>query len=275
MAINLWFAGLTPRRRLALLLTALVVVLAGVVTTCAVVIRRSSHGDSSTRSAVVQHTESPTRTPDAQPTALNPAQSTAVSSDIALLRSAPVVRPRVSRQHPAIAGDATHQPDLYARAFALGLLTQDYRTPRADLLSWVQSESAQSTEPRVVGLVPEDLRQKFAVYSVTESADGSAVPIPSPTDWQSWAKLRAYTRVQIQGVTESPKWSQAVAAGELTDPGITSRDVTALVVTHWTQAGAQRTAARSVFLSIDMEGPPTRSGYGFVNSVIYRSVPEK
>jgi hypothetical protein len=63
------------------------------------------------------------------------------------------------------------------------LLTQNYQQPRADLVSWVQAESASSTEPRVVGLVPENLRPKLAVYSVTESSDGSAVPVPSPAIW--------------------------------------------------------------------------------------------
>ena len=43
------------------------------------------------------------------------------------------------------------------------LLTQDYRTGRDELLAWVQSESAQSTEPLVVGLTPVELRGKLAL----------------------------------------------------------------------------------------------------------------
>jgi hypothetical protein len=80
---------------------------------------------------------------------------------------------------PVISGQDRSQPDLYAAALVRGLLTQDYATPRADLLAWVQSQSAATAEPSVVGLVPKQLRPKLAVASVQEGFDGPG-PVPSP-----------------------------------------------------------------------------------------------
>ena len=64
------------------------------------------------------------------------------------------VTPSTSARYPAVSSQARQQPDLYAAAFTAQLLTEDYRTNRDQLLAWVQSESAQSTEPFVVGLTP-------------------------------------------------------------------------------------------------------------------------
>ena len=67
------------------------------------------------------------------------------------------VQAATSPRHPAVSAEARQQPDLYAAAFVRELLTQNYRTSRDQLLAWVQSESAQSTEPLVVGLSPPQL----------------------------------------------------------------------------------------------------------------------
>jgi hypothetical protein len=76
-----------------------------------------------------------------------------------------------------ISGDLAQQPDLHAAEFVRRLLTQDYRQPRSEHLAWVQSESAQTSEPLVVDLVPRDLRPRLAVYSVS---DTTAQPAPVP-----------------------------------------------------------------------------------------------
>jgi hypothetical protein len=266
------FSTLSPGRRLALAAGGVVAVLALLVLGCAAVIHqaqpRGSRHDARPASSVAP----PTSAPGALTGALTPAQSAGVASDIALLTATPAVAPSTSSRYPAITGVAKSQPDLYAREFATRLLTQDYRTPRADLLAWVQSESVHSSEPRVVGLVPTELRPKLAVYSVTEAVDGSAVPVPSQHDWADWAARRAFTTVTIQKVVEPLKWSEAVASGELVDPGITAREVDALVVTHWTERGTPKTSTHSIALSTSLEGPPARAGYGFVTAVTYQSV---
>ena len=106
------------------------------------------------------------RPPRAEPTA---SPDGAAAADLARLAQAPPVAPAPSSE--AITGEAAQQPDLYAAEFVRRLLTQDYTTPRGALLSWVQLESAQTSEPLVVGLVPPALRSRMAVDSVTDTTD--------------------------------------------------------------------------------------------------------
>ncbi len=87
----------------------------------------------------------------------------------------PVVAPAPDTAR--ISGETATQPDLYAAEFVRRLLTQRYDQPRAAHLAWVQAESAPTTEPLVVGLVPERLRDRLAVYSVTTGYPTDA-PVP-------------------------------------------------------------------------------------------------
>jgi hypothetical protein len=178
------------------------------------------------------------------------------------------VAPSTSAQYPAVSSQARLQPDLYAAAFTAELLTQDYRTSRDQLLAWVQSESAQSTEPLVVGLTPVELRTRLALWSVQDDT-GSPAIVPSLTAWAALAERRGYTTVQIQKVTEPVSWADAVAGGQITDPGVTARQIDAEVMLHTTDHGQAITTASSVALTIQLEGPPARGGYGFVVAVIY------
>jgi hypothetical protein len=173
---------------------------------------------------------------------------------------------------PAISGDQVHQPDLYAAEFVRRLLTQNYRAPRQAHLAWVQAESAQSVEPLVVGLVPADLRDRLAVYSVTDTADGPG-PVPTEQEWRQLGAAKAYTTVQIQRVTEPLAWTNAVADGRITDPGVTGREVAALVTRHTNGSGASHAQRFSVDLTLNLEGPPTRATWGFVTAVTYTSIP--
>jgi hypothetical protein len=178
------------------------------------------------------------------------------------------VTPSTSARYPAVSSQARQQPDLYAAAFTAQLLTQDYRTNRDQLLAWVQSESAQSTEPLVVGLTPVELRARLALWSVQDDT-GSPAIVPNQRVWAALAARQGYTTVQIQKVTEPVAWADAVAGGQITDPGVTARQIDAEVTLHTTDHGHPTTAASSVALTIQLEGPPTRVGYGFVVAVIY------
>ena len=168
--------------------------------------------------------------------------------------------------------DVMAQPDLFARAFVTRLLTQDYRQPRTELLGWVQAHAAQSTDPLVMGLIPPDLRDKWAVFSVTDTGSGPA-PVPTPTEWEGLAGRSARTTVQIQHVSQPYSWTSAVATGRITDPGVTGREVTALVTLHTVDDGSPHTATTSVALSFNLEGPPTRDHWGFVTLAAYTVVP--
>src|SRR5665811_632782 len=195
-------------------------------------------------------------------------QQTGLQLSLARMRHEVPVVPATSAQYPAVGSQARLQPDLYAAAFTRQLLTQDYRTSRGQLLAWVQSETAPSTEPLVVGLTPVGLRGRLALWSVQDDT-GSPAIVPSPSTWAALAGRRGYATVQIQKVTEPVSWAAAVADGQITDPAVTARQIDAEVTLHTTDHGRATATRSSVSLTVQLEGPPTRSGYGFVAAVIY------
>lgn len=169
-----------------------------------------------------------------------------------------------------ISGEAAKQPDLYAAEFVQRLLTQDFGLSREAHLSWVQGESATTTEPLVVGLVPSDLRDRLAVWSVSDDAFGPTA-VPSVTEWAALASQQAHTTAVVERVVEPLPWAQAVAAGRLSDPGLTAREVTAAVTRHTTVNGRATQATYRVNVTINLVGPPTRPRWGFVALIVYRS----
>ena len=199
---------------------------------------------------------------------LTSGQQADLQQSLARMRAEIPVTPGTSARYPAVSSQDRQQPDLYAVAFTRQLLTQDYRTGRGPLLAWVQSESAQSTEPLVVGLTPVDLRGRLALWSVQDDT-GSPAIVPSRSGWAALAERQGYTTVQIQKVTEPVSWAGAVADGEITDPGVTARQIDAEVTLHTVDHGRAMTMRFSVALSIQLEGPPVRGGYGFVVAAIY------
>ncbi|HRY09580.1 MAG TPA: hypothetical protein P5544_06365 [Candidatus Nanopelagicales bacterium] len=188
-----------------------------------------------------------------------------VAAELERMRTAPAVAP--AGPSARVTGEATTQPDLYAAEFVRRLLTQDHRTPRTAHLGWVQAESAQTSEPLVIGLVPLELRGRLAVYSVTDSTDGPA-PVPTQQEWEALAAQGGSQTAQIDRVGIPLAWSNAVAAGRITDPGITGREVLATVTRH---TGASVTRW-SVAIALNLQGPPTRATWGFVTAVTYRAV---
>jgi hypothetical protein len=102
-------------------------------------------------------------------------QQTGLQQSLTRMRAQIPVAPATSTRYPAVSSQARLQPDLYAAAFTRQLLTQDYRSSRDDLLAWVQSESAQSTEPLVVGLTPVELRARLALWSVQDDTRSPAI----------------------------------------------------------------------------------------------------
>ena len=178
-------------------------------------VRQARQGDGGPRPTQGEVQQVASSTPSSRPTAT---PNTAVSGTAEEVGYLDRLR-RTPQYHGSlpvdvIQGDDSQQPDLYAAAFVRRLLTQDYQTPRADLLAWVQAESAQTTEPLVVGLVPPELRDRLAVYSVTDAASGPA-PVPSEDEWRSLAARNATTTAVIDRVIEPQSWSNAVDAGRI------------------------------------------------------------
>lgn len=193
-----------------------------------------------------------------------------VAADIERLRAVSWVS--YPTREVRIAGDVTQQPDLYAAEFVRRLLTQDYRRPRAEHLAWVQAESAQTSEPLVVGMVPKELRSRLAVYSVTEAA-GQTPAVPGAREWEALAVQDAYTSVHIEHVEEPMAWSTAVSSGRISDSGVTGREVSATVTLHFLTAGRPATTTSSVAMTLNLEGPPSRRSWGFVTAVTFSSLP--
>jgi hypothetical protein len=214
----------------------------------------------------------PSKTPRTrpQPSSVDQGQDREIAADLAGLRAVttPPAQP-IKAQTPTA---YRHQPDLYARAFVERLLTQDYTTSRDGQLAWVQAESATTNEPLVTGMVPPELRDRLALFSVTDQRSGPA-PIPSTAQWKHLAELHGHTTVTVQRVTEPLAWSNAVEAGRVSDPGVTAREVTALV-TLTTRAGGRTVTRRtSVDLTLNLLGPPTRAEWAFTTLITYRAVP--
>ena len=205
------------------------------------------------------------------PGSLAAQQQSELAQSIDRMRAVPLVNAATSSNFPAVGAEARLQPDLYAAAFVRQLLTQNYRTDRQQLLAWVQSESAQSTDPLVVGLTPVDLRERMALASVQDGVNGPG-PVPSQGDWSELAGRQGRTTIEIQRVTQPVSWAAAVEGGQITDPGVTARQVDAEVTLHTTDHGKVATQRFSVALVVNLEGPPVRAGYGFVTAVTYNVV---
>jgi hypothetical protein len=260
-------ARMDPRYRLALFAGATVALVAVLVCFCGLVLR-----DSSThRVASPAVTRRPLSHPRAASASVPPTTGpgSTLDDDLARLNGAPDVIASASSAFPAIGDEARQQPDLYASAFTTELLTQNYRTDRTALLAWVQLEATPCNEPLVVGLVPPALRPKLAVWTVSNTADGSQPPVPSATDWDGWAAHAGSTTAKVTRVTEPESWADAVRTGRITDPHVIARDVDAIVTTRWTERGHVRTAKRTVTLGLTLELRPDGRGYGFVDVATY------
>ncbi len=122
-----------------------------------------------------------------------------------------------------------------------------------------------------MGLIPPSARPTWAVASVTDASGGTAA-ISDRDEWARLATLSGYQEVDIQRVSEPYAWVAAVAAGKITDPGVTAREVVAVVTRHTIEGGQPRTARTSVVLDINLEGPPTRGTWAFVTLVTYTSI---
>ncbi|MFW5473134.1 hypothetical protein ACOCJ5_07490 [Knoellia sp. CPCC 206450] len=224
---------------------------------------RPGHPPEPAQGAVtVQQNPAPER--DTSPTGTPPIQ-TSLTDELARLADTPAILPAPSGR---IVGAATAHPDLYAAAFVEALLTQDYAQQRNAKLAWVQAESTATTEPLVVGLVPVELRSKMAVFSVTDTVNGTAL-IPTASGWEDLRSKHGHATVRIDRVSEPLAWSNAVLGGRITDPGISAREVAATVTLETNRA----TLRRSVALILHLEGPPVRREWRFVTVVDFRSLP--
>ena len=217
--------------------------------------------------AAPQQSAPDARVPSAVPNLRDSTTDVALQEGLARIASTP--RYEAKSTTPRITGAATEQADLYATEFVRRLLSRDYtKVTRGSHLAWVQAESAATTEPLVIGLVPESARDRFAVWSVTDATAGPA-PVPSQTEWAQLATQHTVDVAEVERVQQPTVWTNAVASGRITDPGVTAREVSAMV-TRTSAAGTQRF---SVAVSLNLEGPPVRTAYGVVGVITFTSIP--
>lgn len=254
----------TPRMpRGAIAVALAVVVLASMICIAAF---RGGDGDQPSVSAPQQSAPAQRDAIDA-PDQPDEATDAALQQGLSRLASTPLYAGEPAT--PRITEPAAEQADLYAAEFVRRLLSRDYaKLSRDSHLTWVQAESAATTEPLVIGLVPESSQDRFTVWSVTDTTAGPA-PVPDQNEWSKLASQRTADAAQVERVHQPVVWTNAVASGRITDPGVTAREVSALV-TRTSPAGMQRF---SVAVSLNLEGPPVRQTYGVVGVITFTSIP--
>jgi hypothetical protein len=184
--------------------------------------------------------------------------------ELSMLDAAPAVTPETTRLLPPIPAQDRTQPDLYARAFLTGLFVHPYAgVTRAQMLAWVQSQQADS--PFITGGTVSE-RSRLLVESASDpqwSNHGYAV-LPDDAGWAQAAAGRASVRIARLTCTTPPDWETAISDGDITDPGLTARLVSADMTMSWTEDRKVRTQRLSVALTLLLEGPPATGQYGVV-----------
>jgi hypothetical protein len=190
--------------------------------------------------------------------------STLSPRELSMLDTAPAVTPGTTPLLPPIPAEDRTQPDLYARAFFTTLFTHPYAgVTRGQMLAWVQAQQADS--PFITGGTPAE-RSRLLVESASDpqwSNHGYAA-LPDEAGWAQGVAGRASVRIGRLIRVTPPDWETAIAAGDITDPGLTARLVSADMTMTWTESGKPRTQRFSAALTLLLEGPPTASQYGVV-----------
>ncbi len=182
----------------------------------------------------------------------------------AMLDAAPDVAPATTALLPPIPAADRTQPDLYARAFFTALFTHPWaKVTRHQMLAWVQAQQAAS--PFITGGTTAQLN-RLLVESATDPAwnnSGYAV-LPDDAGWAQAVAGRAGVRLAHLICMIPPQWEAAISDGDITDPGLTERLVSADLTMTWTDSGHRKTQQFSFALSLLLEGPPTTGQYGVV-----------
>ena len=163
--------------------------------------------------------------------------------ELAMLDAAPDVTPATTVLLPAIPASDRTQPDLYARAFFTALFTHPYLgVTRAQLLAWVQAQQAVS--PFITGGTAAE-RNRLLVESATDPdwSNSGFAAVPDDAGWAQAVAGRARVRIDRLTCVIPPDWETAISDGDITDPGLTARLVSADMTMTWTQDG-QRTTQR-------------------------------
>lgn len=183
-----------------------------------------------------------------------------------------VTAAEASTAYPPISDADRTQPEVFAAAFACGLLTRDYRTSsRDELLAWAQSASAPLTIVQVP-LSPADRASTLLVSLVTAGWDAGEVGTPagSPADWLALRARQAYTTVADVRVGVVPDFPPPETTFTL--PTF-DRLVTATVTLHALVSGGPVDTRESVAFEVVMTGQDGWLGAAEIQHWVTRSLP--
>lgn len=186
------------------------------------------------------------------------------SRELSMLDAAPSVAPATTRLLPPIPANDRAQPDLYARAFFTALFTHPYvGVTRAQMLAWLQAQRVES--PFITGGTAAELN-RLLVESASDPAwsNHGYAALADDAGWAEAVAGRASVRIDRLTCVIPPDWETAISAGDITDPGLTARLVSADMTMTWTENGHLNTRKFSAALTLLLEGPPTTSQYGVI-----------
>jgi hypothetical protein len=256
--MRLYDAGLEVwrfHRRPLLVCAALVVGLVALLFGLATVVRATgpAHSNAMERSS----TSAPTASSLPHTSAPAP---TAAASDVGDWNAIPPITPATSTAYRAINDPARMDPSAFASAFASELFTRNYRTDRAQLISWAQFEDA----PLHSTNYPAADWSKVLVDSLTDltwdNATDTAIPGDGP--WLALRAEHATDSVSNVRVTVDQQWEQQIAGGyQPSDQLATVRDLSLTVVRHALVSGRDVAQRFSVSFAVQLGSSP-RGGYG-------------
>jgi hypothetical protein len=203
-------------------------------------------------------------TPDRDPGAGAQGSTVLSAQELAQLDAAPTVAPATAPLLPPVPAQERTQPDLYARAFFTALFAHPYAgVTRGQMLAWIQSQQAATTF--ITGGSPAQ-RNRLLVESGSDPAwsNHGFAALPDEATWAQASAGRMSVRIDRLTCLTPPDWEQAIAAGEVTDPGLTERLVSGDITTAWTHGGQRQSQKVSVALTLLLEDPPTAGQYGVV-----------
>jgi len=210
----------------------------------------------------------PTRTAGSGPTGIpsgaNSGYNVLSPRELSMLAAAPDVTPATTPPLPPIPPSDRTQPDLYARAFVTGLFIHPYTgVTRAQMLAWVQTQQALS--PFITGGTSAELN-RLLVESASDPAwsNHGVAALPDDSGWAQAVAGRTSVHIDRLTCLTPPDWETAISDGNITDPGLTARLVSADMTMTWNDGGKPKSQKFSTALTMLLEGPPTASQYGVV-----------
>jgi hypothetical protein len=142
-------------------------------------------------------------------------------------------------------------PDSYAADLARALWAIDYTQV-------TRAQEEQFWRAQLADVVPAGAPAGTTVTQAQQAALSTLdARLPTAATWTTLAATHTRSRFEVTSVSEPSSWISAVAAGQITDPGLTARTV--LGVQSLTYGTPAHTTRQTQSVTIVMLCPPTTS----------------